>query len=99
MTILPMKNYLDRVCTLALAASMTALWTAAAADQTWTGGASDDFWSSPANWGGSPLTAGDGVRFGGSTRTSPSNDFPPGTVFNSIHFLNPAGAFTVRGNG
>ena len=93
-----MKTYLARVWTLALAATMTALWPAAAADRTWTGGAGDDFWSSPANWGGNALSAGDGVRFGGSTRTSPNNDFPPGTVFSSIQFLNPAGAFTLGGN-
>lgn len=70
-----------------------------AADRTWTGGGGDDFWSSPANWGGTAPAAGDSLFFGGSVRTSPNNDFPPGTSFSGLTINNPAGLFTLRGNG
>lgn len=93
-----MKTYLNSVWTLSLLTSLAVLPSATAADRTWNGGGGDDFWSTPANWGGSAVSANDSLRFGGSVRTSPNNDFPPGTVFNGITFLNPAGAFTLRGN-
>jgi len=41
---------------------------------------------------------GDSLFFGGNIRTSPNNDFPPGTIFGGITINNPAGAFTLRGN-
>ncbi|HZO86058.1 MAG TPA: autotransporter-associated beta strand repeat-containing protein, partial [Verrucomicrobiae bacterium] len=94
-----MKTYLNRVWTLAIPTLLAALSTAPAADRTWTGGGGNDFWSTPANWGGTGPTAGDSLLFGGSVRTSPNNDFPGGTSFGGITFLNPAGAFTLRGNG
>lgn len=70
-----------------------------AADRIWTGGGGDDFWSTPANWGGVAPSPGDGLFFGGSVRTSPNNDFPPGTIFGGITINNPASLFTLRGNG
>ena len=70
-----------------------------AADRAWNGGGSDNNWSTPANWGGAAPTAGDALFFGGSVRTSPFNDFPVNTLFNSVTVNNPAGLFTLRGNG
>ncbi|HKQ37785.1 MAG TPA: autotransporter-associated beta strand repeat-containing protein, partial [Verrucomicrobiae bacterium] len=92
-----MRTYFARICTLSTFSFFTLLWTAAAA--TWTGGGNDDFWSTPANWGGTAVSPGDALLFGGSTRTSPNNDFPAGTTFERIQIFGPAGAFTLRGNG
>ena len=72
---------------------------ALAADRVWNGAGSDSNWSTPANWGGSAPAVGDTLFFGGSVRTSPFNDFPAGTLFNGISINNPAGLFTLRGNG
>jgi autotransporter-associated beta strand protein len=72
-------------------------WPAPAADRTWTGGGGNNNWSTPANWGGAAPTAGDALFFGGSVRTAPFNDFPPGTIFNGITINNPAGLFTLQG--
>lgn len=71
-----------------------------AADRTWNGGSSSDSnWSSIANWGGSSLSTGDALFFGGSLRLSNTNDLSAGTAFSGITFSNGAGAFTLGGNG
>src|SRR5436190_1123257 len=92
-----MKTYFARVWKLSALGSLTLLSIAPAA--TWTGGGGNDLWSTPANWGGTAISAGDALLFGGNTRTSPNNDFPVGTTFERIQILSPAGAFTLRGNG
>src|SRR3954471_23749856 len=96
---MPMKTFIPRVWTLSIPTFLAALTAAVAADRTWNGGGGNDFWSTPANWRGDAVSPGDSLFFGGSVRTSPNNDFPGGTTFNGIKFLNPAGAFTLRGNG
>src|SRR6185295_18694667 len=70
-----MKTYFARVWTPSVLLLLTLRAIASAA--TWTGAGGDDFWSTPANWGGTALSGGDALLFGGSTRTSPNNDFPP----------------------
>jgi autotransporter-associated beta strand protein len=99
MTIVPMKSNLTRVWTLSILTSLVVVLPSPAADRTWNGGGGNDFWSTPANWGGTAPVAGDALFFGGSIRTSPNNDFPPGTIFGGIAINNPASAFTLRGNG
>ena len=70
-----------------------------AADRAWNGGSSSDSnWSSIANWGGSTLSSGDTLFFGGSLRLSNNNDLAAGTAFSGITFTNGAGAFTLGGN-
>jgi autotransporter-associated beta strand protein len=99
MRLVPMKTYLARVWTLLVLSLLALLSGAAAADRTWTGGGGDNFWSTPANWGGAAPTGGDSLFFGGGVRTSPVNDFPPGTVFGGLNFNLPSSAFTISGNG
>ena len=69
------------------------------ADRTWNGAGSDNNWSTPANWGGTAPVASDSLFFGGSVRTSPNNNFLAGTLFNGLTINNPAGPFTLGGNG
>jgi autotransporter-associated beta strand protein len=67
------------------------------ATRTWTGGGSTSSWSDPNNWGGVAPKPGDNLVFGpGASVLSTTNDFAPGTLFNSIT-LNGAG-YTLSGN-
>ena len=63
----------------------------------WTGGGADNNWTTAANWVDdvTPVT-GSRLLFAGATRTSPYNNFPTGTTFDSITFDN--GGFTLSGN-
>ena len=68
-----------------------------AAVRTWTGAVSG-LWSNPGNWGGTAPVAGDDLVFpGGAPNATNTNDFPAGTLFNSIQFPN-FGGYTVNGN-
>lgn len=74
------------------------------ATKIWTGGGADDKLSTPANWtdGAAPET-GDCLVFAGERRTTPVNDFDPGTTsFKGIVFSNDctscSAAFTLTGN-
>ncbi len=64
--------------------------------RTWDGSGTDNNWTTAANWSDSvaPI-AGDTLVFAGSTRPSPNDDLPGGTVLDSITFAN--GGFTLTG--
>jgi fibronectin-binding autotransporter adhesin len=81
------------------AASIVAFSTSTAlADlRTWSGLGADASWQTPANWDVVPVAA-DTLAFDGSTQTSNTNDFAPGTAFGSITFNVGASAFTLSGN-
>ncbi len=68
-----------------------------ATTRTWDGGGTDNNWSSPANWTDdiAPV-AGDLLVFAGDLRTSSNNDFPAGTMFDSITFAGDG--LTLSGN-
>jgi hypothetical protein len=62
--------------------------------RTWTGGGADNNWTTAANWAdGAVPMAGDALVFAGGTRLSANDNFPRGTVFDSITFAN--GGFTL----
>lgn len=67
--------------------------------RTWNGASGiDGNWTTAANWlYGIVPVAGDTLVFAGAAQTSTNNDFPAGTVFDSIVFAN--GGFTLSGNG
>jgi autotransporter-associated beta strand protein len=66
--------------------------------RTWTGGGATTNWSDPGNWGGTAPVAGDSLVFGsGATQLTSTNDFAPGTQFNSVT-LGGSG-YTIGGNG
>jgi autotransporter-associated beta strand protein len=69
-----------------------------AATDIWTGGGADGRWQTPANWGGTPPSAGDALTFQGTVRLNNTNNFTVSTVFNGISFNSPAGAFNLFGN-
>ena len=64
----------------------------------WDGGSTvDDNWTTPENWVGDVApVAGDRLIFAGTTRMSPVNDFPDGTVFDSITIND--GGFNLSGS-
>jgi uncharacterized repeat protein (TIGR01451 family) len=63
----------------------------------WDGGGSDNNWTTAANWVGDVApAAGDRLVFSGSVRQSTVNDFPSGTTFDEITFLDSG--FTLSGN-
>jgi fibronectin-binding autotransporter adhesin len=69
---------------------------------TWDGGGADDNFGTPANWNpdGNP-SVGSGVilRFTGSTRTTPNNNYTSGDDFGEWRLFSGAGAdFTIGGN-
>ncbi len=67
--------------------------------KTWDGGGSDNNWTTAANWNGDIApSSGDDLVFDGTVRTSPVNDFPANTSFNSITFNLNCGAFSITGN-
>jgi len=64
----------------------------------WTGLGADDNWTTPANWGGgaAPL-AGYSLSFGaGAAQKTARNDFPNGTKFAALRFLD--GGYSITGN-
>jgi autotransporter-associated beta strand protein len=73
-----------------------------AAQNAWNGGGSTDFWSSAANWtNGAPSGSAGAVTFGGSTRTTNTNNIS-GLTFTSLTFSNSnwslsGNAFTLTG--
>ncbi len=71
---------------------------AQAGTDTWNGGGADGKWQTPANWGGTPPSAGDALVFQGTVRLNNTNNFNLNTVFNGITFNGPAGAFSLFGN-
>jgi uncharacterized repeat protein (TIGR01451 family) len=65
--------------------------------RTWDGGGTDNNWTTAGNWAdGVVPVAGDALVFANSARISPYNNFPDGTVFDSITFAN--GGFTLSGD-
>ena len=70
-----------------------------AATIVWDGGGGNDNWTTPENWAGnSAPTANDSLVFDGTTRLTPSNNFPVGTSFNGLAFPATAAAFILAGN-
>lgn len=68
-------------------------------EATWDGGGSNNAWTNRFNWTNDAApSAGATLYFAGTTRLSPSNNFPAGTNFASIYFNAGAGAFTLSGN-
>ena len=67
--------------------------------KTWDGGGANNNWTTAANWDSdiAPVS-GDDLVFDGVVRTSPVNDFPNNTAFNSIKFNLNCGAFSITGN-
>jgi len=80
---------------LLLAGSL--LWVTAvqASTRSWTGSTSDSLWGNATNWGGIAPVAGDDLVFEGPAYRT-INDFPTGTLFNSITVRNPG--FEFKGN-
>ena len=76
-----------------------ATFAVCAADRTWSGAGTDNGWSIGANWGGTAPVAGDTLFFGGSSRTSNSNDISDGLAISGIGFNLGAGAFALGGSG
>ncbi len=76
-----------------------------AADFTWNGGGGDNNWMTSGNWGGT-APASDGTAkliFAGTTRLTPANNYPAGTVFAGIELQNSGasgktGSFSLSGN-
>ena len=89
------KALMLAVAHAALLASATA---SLAATDTWTGAGADGNWTNPLNWGGTAPVAGDNLVFSGATRLTTTNNFPAGTLFNSITFDSTAGNFSLGGN-
>ena len=65
--------------------------------KTWNGGGTNNNWTTSSNWNAA-VAAGDSLFFAGTTRLSPSNDFPAGTVFSNLTFDSGGGAFALLGN-
>lgn len=67
----------------------------------WTGLGADANWMTPGNWaGGAAPLAGYTLLFGagpGTARTTATNNFPIGTAFAALHFLDRG--YTLTGNG
>src|SRR4051812_47305231 len=87
-----MRNLVALMLTLFFAAQLDA------ATRTWTGAAGTD-WTTASHWtGGSAPVAGDDLVFpaNGANQSTANNDFPDGTLFNSILFS--GGSYTLSGN-
>lgn len=70
---------------------------AQAAIRVWTGSGANANWSTPANWGGTPIAAGDDLVFPSEAmQLDNTNDLPPDTEFNSITFS--GSGYTIHGN-
>ena len=92
------SSLIRRFAGLNLGAALIVLGTLPATAITyWSGGGTDAYWQTTANWNGAP--SGDTLSFGGTTRTTTTNDFSPDTSFAGINFTNAVGpAFTNFGN-
>ena len=67
--------------------------------KVWDGGGTNNNWTTAANWDSDIApSSGDDLVFDGVVRTSPVNDFPANTSFNSITFNLNCGAFSITGN-
>jgi autotransporter-associated beta strand protein len=68
------------------------------ATSLWTGAGLNNNWSTAANWAANvaPSPGDDLVFLSGASRLSSTNDFAPGTDFNSITFA--GGGYTLGGN-
>ncbi len=67
---------------------------------SWTGGGTPDGdWSNPVNWDGDLPQPGDGLAFGTGPQFLTTNDFSPGTMFDSLIFNGGLAPFTLNGNG
>jgi fibronectin-binding autotransporter adhesin len=69
-----------------------------AVTSVWDGGGANGFWQTAANW----LTnikpiEGDRLEFAGNLRTISTNNFTPGTIFDTLA-LSSTNPFTLRGN-
>ena len=82
---------------LLLAAIACTLPAAHAATVTWDGGGGDNLWMNALNWGNSTVSGGESLVFAGTTRLTPSNNFPASTQFNGITFAAGSGNFTLSG--
>src|SRR5882724_6431420 len=87
---------ITKAATLVLLASAFSLSQLAAADRTWTGLGTNNNWTTSSNWN-AVVAAGDSLFFAGTTRLTPSNDFPSGTAFINVTFPG-TGAFALLGN-
>jgi len=89
-------------CKFAVAVAVAGLLSSAfaASPSIWNGGGLDDNWNNAANWSGNvPAPATNyALQFAGTTRLTPSNDFPALSNFGLITFNSGAGAFTLSGN-
>ncbi|MBT3192787.1 MAG: hypothetical protein HN341_09560 [Verrucomicrobia bacterium] len=68
--------------------------------KVWDGGGADNNMQTLANWDGDTKpSANDVLKFSGTTRTNPNNDYTAGTAFNGIEFLNSTAgeSFTLGG--
>jgi autotransporter-associated beta strand protein len=73
-----------------------------ASTRTWSGLGPDNLWSDPANWRENQAPdPGDDLFFpdGAARMMTGTNDFVPGTSFNSINFSGAAGGYELEGNG
>lgn len=87
-----MRRLLAVVVSLSFAALLDA------ETRTWTGSAGNN-WTTASNWsGGSAPAAGDDLVFpaSGTNQSTTNNDFPDGTLFNSILFT--GGSYTLFGS-
>ncbi len=63
----------------------------------WDGGGADNNWTTGANWVSNVApVSGDALKFSGTVRTSPNNNFTAGTSFASIELA--SNGFTLSGN-
>src|SRR5688500_15285967 len=70
---------------LLAAAAFFASLNVQGADKTWDGGGADSLWQTGLNWiDNTAPAAGDRLIFTGTTRTTTTNNFPVGTLFNGI---------------
>ena len=74
------------------------LTAAVPAMRTWTGAVSA-LWSDAGNWGGTAPVEGDALVFPlGALNTTNTNDFPAGTLFNSVTFQGCCAPYVLTGN-
>jgi fibronectin-binding autotransporter adhesin len=92
-----LKNY-TRWIPAALVGAAAIGTSAMAFADTWTGAGSDNNWMTAVNWGGTQPTPLDSLIFAGTTRLTPTNNFPTDTAFTNLTFNAGAGAFTLSGN-
>jgi alpha-galactosidase len=65
----------------------------------WNGGSAvGSYWNDVANWGGTNITPGNSLLFGGNIRLNNTNDTPTSTSYSAIRFNPGAGAFRLNGN-